>query len=268
LERFHEFSLPRALNPRHGILVTVQENHPEDPRSRLAVVLLNTRNPLNIGAAARAMSNFGFFDLRLVNPYEVAFREAVSAVGARGLLASARVFNTIDAALEDCHLVVGATGLSHRTPSQALHRLERAGRILRRHLNAGRAALLFGSEKFGLANDEMSHCHWLLRIPTRPEHESMNLAQAVAVCLYELVRSPVEARRLPAPPEPATAGEVERFTRLLEEVLQLSGHTDYQHAIGASEKTHRLVRRIALREHDVHIWTGMLRQILWKLRHP
>lgn len=246
----------------------MQADPQADQRARLAVVLLNTRNPLNIGAAARAMSNFGFFDLRLVNPYEVAFREAVSAVGAKGLLASARVFPSIAAAVEDCRLVVGATGLGHRTPHQALHRLERAARLMRRELSASKVALLFGSEKFGLANDEMSHCHWLLRIPTRPEHESMNLAQAVAVCLYELIRSPSEARSLPEAAELAAAGEVERFTELLEQVLQLTGHTDYDRATGASEKTHRLVRRLALREHDVHIWTGMLRQILWKLRNP
>ncbi len=246
----------------------MQVDSQADCRSRLAVVLLNTRNPLNIGAAARAMSNFGFFDLRLVNPYEVAFREAVSAVGAQDLLAAARVFPSIAAAVEDSHLVVGATGLGHRTPHQALHRLERAGRLIRRQLAVCRVALLFGSEKFGLANDEMSHCHWLLRIPTRPEHESMNLAQAVAVCLYELIRSPSEARSLPEAAELASSGEVERFTGLLEQVLQLTGHTDYGRTTGASDKTHRLVRRLTLREHDVHIWTGMLRQILWKLRNP
>lgn len=246
----------------------VQDSADSGPNSRLAVVLVHTRNPLNIGAAARAMSNFGFFDLRLVNPYEAAFREAVSGVGAGDVLASARVFNDIASAVADCSLVVGATGLGNRTPQQALHRLERAGRLLRRHLAASRAALLFGSEKSGLANEEISHCHWLLRIPTRPEHESMNLAHAVAVCLYELIRKPSEARRMPEEAILAPGGEVERFTRLLEEALQLSGHTDYTRATGASEKTHRLVRRLALREHDIHIWTGMLRQILWKLRNP
>jgi tRNA/rRNA methyltransferase len=249
------------------MLLTVQDASTPGPSTRLAIVLIDTRNPLNIGAAARAMSNFGFFDLRLVNPYEAAFREAVSAVGAQDLLASARVFGNVADAVADCPLVVGATGLGHRTPHQALHRLERAGRLLRRHLAASRAALLFGSEKFGLANEEISHCHWLLRIPTRPEHESMNLAHAVAVCLYELIRQPRQARTLPEAAVLAPAGEVERFTLLLEEVLQLAGHTDYARTTGASEKTHRLVRRLALREHDIHIWTGMLRQILWKLRN-
>jgi len=233
---------------------------------RLAVVLIDTRNPLNIGAAARAMSNFGFFDLRLVNPYDVAYREAVSGVGAQDLLRSAKVFPTVAEAVADCSLVVGATGLGHRVPQHPLHRLERAGRLLRRHLANGRAALLFGSEKFGLSNDDVSHCHWLLRIPTRPEHESMNLAQAVAVCLYELMRRPAAARQMPEAAGRADMASVERLTGLLEEALEESGYTDYEYSKTGSEKTHRLVRRLELTARDIPIWTGMLRQILWKLR--
>ena len=233
---------------------------------RLAVVLIDTRNPLNIGAAARAMSNFGFFDLRLVNPYDVAYREAVSGVGAQDLLRSARVFQTVAEAVGDCSMVVGATGLGHRVPHHPLHRLERAGRLLRRHLSGGRAAVLFGSEKFGLSNEDVSHCHWLLRIPTRAEHESMNLAQAVAVCLYELIRQPSAARRAPEAAERADMASVERFTKLLEEVLERAGYTDYEYSKTGSEKTHRLVRRLDFNARDIPIWTGMLRQILWKLR--
>lgn len=237
-------------------------------RDNLAVVLIHTRNPLNIGAAARAMSNFGFFDLRLVEPYDVAFREAVSAVGAESVVREARVFKTVDEAVADCRLVVGATGLGRRTPELPLHRLEKAGRLLRRHLPAARAALLFGSEKFGLSNDDVCHCNWLLRIPTRAEHESMNLAQAVAVCLYELIREPAAARKLPGAAELATAEEVERVTCLLEEALQLAGHTDYEVARRGSQKTHELVRRLNLRSRDAAIWTGILRHLVWKLRNP
>jgi len=238
------------------------------PQQRLKVVLIDTRNPLNIGASARAMSNFGFFDLRLVNPYDVAFREAVSAVGAGELVRNARVCPTVAEAVADCSLVVGATGLGHRQPQHPLHRLEKASRLLRRHLARANAALLFGSEKFGLSNSDVSHCHWLLHIPTRREHESMNLAQAVAVCLYELIRQPAVARRLPEAPELAEGVEVERFTVLLEELLQVSGYTDYGMAKHGEEKTHRLVRRLHLRSRDAAVWTGMLRQILWKLKHP
>jgi tRNA/rRNA methyltransferase len=238
------------------------------PADRLVVVLAETRNPLNIGAVARAMSNFGFFDLRLVNPYDVAFREAVSAVGAGDLLRSARVFPSVAEAVADCSLVVGATGLSRRVPQIPHHRLERAGRLLRRHLASARAALLFGSEKTGLNNQHMSQCHWLLHIPTRAEHESMNLAQSVAVALYELTRRPQEARRLPEAAARASCGAVERITALLEELLQESGHTDYGRETDATLKTHQLVRRLHLSASDARIWTGMLRQIRWKLRQP
>lgn len=239
----------------------------ESAAQRLCLVLIDTRNPLNIGAAARAMSNFGFFDLRLVSPYDVAYREAVSAVGAERVIQEARVFPTVAQAVADCSLVVGATGLGHRVPQHPLHRLERAGRLLRRHLATSRAALLFGSEKFGLSNEDVSHCHWLLRIPTRPAHESMNLAQAVAVCLYELIRLPGEARRLPEAATRADAGDVERLTELLQEALQESGYTDYDMAKAGAEKTHRLVRRLALSAKDIPIWTGMFRQMLWKMRN-
>lgn len=236
--------------------------------ARLKVVLIDSRNPLNIGAAARAMSNFGFFDLRLVNPYDVAFREAVSAVGAAQVVKEARVFATVAEAVADCSLVVGATGLGHRQMQHPLHRLEKGARLLRRHLAGAPAALLFGSEKFGLSNNDVSHCHWLLHIPTRPEHDSMNLAQAVAVCLYELIRQPSAARRMPEPAEVAAAEEVERFTALLEEALQESGYTDYALAKNGTDKTHRLVRRLSLRAKDAPVWTGMMRQLLWKLRNP
>lgn len=240
--------------------------------SRLAVVLITPRNPLNIGAAARAMSNFGFFDLRLVDPYEVAREEAVSAVGAQELMRNARVFPDVAQAVADCSLVVGATGLGHRVFQHRLYRLERGARHLRRHLETARAALLFGSEKFGLSNEDCAHCHWLTHIPTRAGHDSMNLAQAVAICLYELTRAPVEARREPLAADRAQGAELDRLTKLLEAVLQASGHTDYSKTLGADVKTHQLVCRLGLSARDASIWSGMFRQILWALRaektHP
>jgi len=237
----------------------------ELPQANLRVVLIDTRNPLNIGAAARAMSNFGFLDLRLVKPYDVAFREAVSGKGASRLLASAQVHETLAEALEGVSLVVGATGLGHRQFQLPLYRLERGGRMLKRHL-AAPAALLFGSEKFGLSNDDLSHCHYLVHIPTRVQHDSMNLGQAVAVCLYELARSPMGARRLPGAAELAPDEEVERFTAVLMRMLQESGYRDFAAGPSTVEKTRRLVRRLALREGDVNLWTGILRQALWRMQ--
>src|ERR1700752_2810722 len=164
----------------------------EDPANleNLRIVLVRTRNPLNIGAAARAMSNFGAFHLRVVTPYEKAFREAVSAVGAAPLLAKASEHDSVAEATRDCTLVIGTTAIGHRELQHELYSLEEAAKKIRKAIASGRVAILFGSEKTGLSNHDLSHCHFLLRIPTREEHRSMNLAQAVAVCLYELARDP------------------------------------------------------------------------------
>ncbi len=231
----------------------------------LRVVLVSPRNPLNIGAAARAMSNFGFSEMRLVNPYEVAFREAKSAVKSQGILEQAREFKTVAEAVADCSLVVGTTSKGHRVLEHPLRRLEMAGRIIRKQLSTAPVALLFGSEKFGLANEDMSHCHWLLRIPAREEHESMNLGQAVAVCLYEIIRSPAAAASKPDLRRPAAAADLERITVMLEEVLEQSGYV-HARVEGSTElKLRRLIRRMNLNAHDAEVWLGILRQIRWKL---
>jgi TrmH family RNA methyltransferase len=231
----------------------------------LRVVLVAARNPLNIGAAARAMSNFGFRRLRVVNPYEMAFREARSAVGASALLASAEEYKSVAEAVADCALVVGTTALHHRDLQHPLRRLESGARLIRKQLASGRVALLFGSEKRGLSNQDLSHCHWLMHIRTREEHTSMNLGQAVAVCLYELVRN-VKAGQRPEHLKRAAAGEVERITAVLLEALRASGYVKPRSAASTEEKVRRLVRRLDLEAGDAEVWTGMLRQILWKLR--
>jgi TrmH family RNA methyltransferase len=233
--------------------------------NRLHVVLVATRNPLNIGAAARAMSNFGFHRLRVVNPYEVAFREARSAVGASALLANAEEFKTVADAIADCSLVVGTTALGHRELRHPLRRLEQGARLIRKQLTAGRVALLFGSEKVGLSNRDLSHCHWLLRIPTREAHGSMNLGQAVAVSLYELVR---DSKRSTQPQKeiPATATDLERITKLLLDALRVSGYL--KPGVAAEDKVRRLLRHLNLPASDAQLWLGMLRQIAWKLGSP
>ena len=231
---------------------------------RLRVVLVATRNPLNIGAAARAMSNFGFAHLRVVNPYEIAFREARSAVGAPALLANAQEFTTVAEAVADCQLVTGTTDARQREAQHPLHTLKDGVQLIREQLASGPVALLFGSEKRGLANEDLSHCHWLLRISTREEHSSMNLGQAVAICLYELARDSGTALR-PPEQEQATAGELERITTVLLDTLRASGYLKPNAAAPTEEKIRRMVRRFKLSATDAEVVLGMLRQILWKL---
>ena len=234
----------------------------------LVVVLVRPRNPLNIGAAARAMTNFGSHRLRLVNPFKLAFREARSAVGAAHVLKNAEEFKTVAEAVGDCSLVVGTTAVRNRSLQHPPHTLdESAGGLVRTALRNSRAALLFGSEKIGLTNDDFSHCHWLMTIPTQAENISMNLGQAVAVCLYEMARAPSVV-----PPEEnmelATADKMEQITELLFETLRISGYVKPGTDKMFEKKTRQLVLRFKLEAYDARLLLGMLRQIVWKLRLP
>jgi TrmH family RNA methyltransferase len=234
-------------------------------KNNLRVVLVAARNPLNIGAAARAMANFGFSRLSVVSPYDVAFREARSAVGAAPLLQKAEEFGTLTDAVSDCRLVVGTTSVGHRELQHPIRRLEYGARLMLRALPAAPVALVFGSEKFGLANEDLSHCHWLIRIPTVGQDLSMNLGQAVALCLYEMARDPKAAAARPCKIRSATAAETEQITLRLLEALDKSGYVNPVTASSTDEKVRRLVRRLEIPARDVPVILGMLRQILWKL---
>ena len=238
---------------------------------QLRVVLVRSRNPLNIGAAARAMSNFGFQNLRLVTPWEPSYLGARSAVGASQVLLDAEVFGSVAEAVADCSLVVGTSAVGERELHHPLRVLEQGAELMREGLAAAPVALLFGSEKFGLSNEDLSHCHWLMRIPTRDEHISMNLGQAVAVCLYELVRGGANeaANTRPASgPTLAGAAEIERITQVLLEALCISGYVPPREKPRREEKVRRLLRRMNLEQGDAELWLGMMRQILWKTKHP
>jgi tRNA C32,U32 (ribose-2'-O)-methylase TrmJ len=259
---------------------------------RLRVVLVATRNPLNIGAAARAMSNFGFRRLRVVRPFEPAFLEAKSAVGASELLERAEHFDSVADAVGDCGLVVGTTAVRTRNLQHTVRRLEDGARLIRKRMavdgkknnvknprgnvgvwgapaskRMGGVALLFGSEKVGLSNEDLSHCHWLMRIPTCDANISMNLGQAVAVCLYELVRDAKMARGAKASEKVELAGaeDLERITVVLMESLRASGYLERRVISDVEERMRRMVRRMGVQARDAEVWLGLLRQIVWKL---
>ena len=233
------------------------------------MVLVRSRNPLNIGAAARAMSNFGFGTLRLVTPWEPSYLNARSAVGASQVLLDAQVFGSVAEAVTDCGLVVGTTAAANRELHHALYTLQEGAERIGHQLANAPVALLFGSEKTGLSNQELAHCHWLVRIPTRDEHHSMNLGQAVAVFLYELVRSASQPLKVAGYGigAPAAAEDVDRITQLLFESLGASGYVQPSSEGTTLEKLRRMMRRMHLNEDDAELWLGMLRKMLWKLKH-
>jgi TrmH family RNA methyltransferase len=242
----------------------------EEQRARVCVVLVRARNPNNIGAVARAMHGFGFADLRLVNDYSVGLETARSAVDASAILAQARQFASVPEAVADCSLVVGTTAVGERQHLHPLYTLPEGGVLLRSASASARVALLFGSEKTGLSNDALSHCHWLMTIPMHQtpglRHASMNLGQAAAVCLYELIRQ-TDAPPLNEPQPMATAEDLERVTELLAGVLASIGYAKRRPAGAEPTEVRRMVRRLNLTQSDARRWIGVLRQLLWKLGH-
>jgi TrmH family RNA methyltransferase len=189
-------------------------------------------------------------------------------VNAASVLENSEQYGAVSEAIADCTLVVGTTAVGHRQLQHSLRRLEYGAGLIRQELETGRVALLFGTEKFGLSNEDMARCHWLMRIPTRSEHESMNLGQAVAVCLYELVRSTQAESQVPKPQRSATAADIDRISDLLVDSLRLSGYIKDLTGESGEQKTRRMIRRLQLTEGDALAMLGMFRQILWKLRNP
>ena len=288
-------------------------------RARLTVVLVGARNPSNIGAAARAMQDFGFSDLRIVNDFtapfeaaqleaaslETASLEAKSAVAAQHVMRAARRYDDLASAIADCTLIVATTAIGERQLKQVLLPLQDAAPRIPAGLNAAKAAgsdepkpsttaprvaLLFGSEKTGLTNDQLSHANLLTTIPmyspvaaapeTATRHLSMNLGQSVAVCLYELTRSGFESS-VEIPPlheAPSTAEDRELLTQLLLDVLHTTGYTRRFPANASEPLVRQLVQQLgaAHREAMTHrqamTLMGVLRQILWRERqqpgHP
>ncbi|MEZ5392351.1 MAG: TrmJ/YjtD family RNA methyltransferase [Bryobacterales bacterium] len=232
----------------------------------MRIVLVRPRNPLNIGAAARAMLNFGFGELWLVDPYSEAFRTAKSAMGAAEVLANARVTKDPAEAYGDCSLVVATSALTGRNTEIVRKEAPAAAAALRTHLEDRKAALVFGSEKFGLSREDLSFCDWIFTIPTAPECPSMNLGQAVAVCCYEIARrsAPVAALKTPAS---ASAEDRDRIFGILMPILRESGFLFEGSEEAQGRKIRRWVTRLRLAPKDALLLQGMLRQIQWKLDH-
>lgn len=247
----------------------------------MQVVLVSPRNPLNIGAAARAMANFGFRRLAVVAPYAPNWREARSAVGAPELLRNATECATLAEAVAGCSLVLGTGTVAHRKPEQPVVKLPDLAPEIGRRLGRGAdVALVFGSEKRGLTRDDLSCCHLLVEIPTAPEQHSMNLGQAVAVCLYEL-----SARAFQTEPT-ATAGEVARgrsetadpeetavssatlelLAELADQVMTAADYSPLEMRAANRHDLRLLLRRLTLTERDAHRILRLFRRLLWRLR--
>jgi len=206
----------------------------------IRIVLVKPKGSGNIGSVARAMMNSGFKDLAIVGAGRIhSFSARAMAVHAREILQGARKFDTLREAVADCGLVVGTTcrgGLyrSHsRLPREVAPKIVSTIRT-----DSRQVALVFGPEDHGLSNRDLKYCQWLITIPTNQDYPSLNLAQAVMVCLYEI------------------------FLASLKSLLKI-GFLDSQNPEHILLAIRRILGRAGLEEKDVHILNGLFRQIEW-----
>jgi tRNA/rRNA methyltransferase len=227
--------------------------------SNCRIVLVRPRDPNNIGAVARAMKNFGFRDLAVVAAHPPVWSEVSSAPNAMDVLINARVVQSLDEAIADHNLVIGTTDRTRVEEKQTVYTPFELSRDL---ADASyNLALVFGSEKHGLTNEDLSRCHRVMSIPTQPNCPSMNLGQAVAVCCYELIRNRAQSAIVPRPAETATAGATEAALQLLLDVLRL---IDFVLPGNESDLTRRLrgsLLRLNPTKYDIEMLCGILSRV-------
>lgn len=215
------------------------------------VALIEPTHPGNIGAAARAMANMGLQHMALVNPRDFPSAQATArAAGADAVLENAAVVATLDEAIADCALVVGASARLRAIEWPLLAPAEAMRKVAAAAADGKRAALLFGRESCGLTNRELDRCHYLVRIPANPEFSSLNLAAAVLVLAYELRQAAGELAgddggadsvdtTVATADQPAVGAEMQHFYRHLRAVVDL-----LEFGNGRSEKLHRKLTRL------------------------
>jgi TrmH family RNA methyltransferase len=222
------------------------------------------------------MANFGFAHLSVVAPYIPHWEEARSAVGAERLLQNATVFATLGESAARCTLVIGTGTITYRRPEQQVVPLPALAPLVQHELESGgRVGLVFGPEKHGLTREDLSLCHLLVEIPTDAVQPSMNLGQAVAVCLYELssriiaVADTAPATNLPAAGQAArtTSGSLDVLANLIEETMTAAGYSPRTMKDANRHDLRLMLRRIQLNPADTRRALGYFRRILWRLAH-
>jgi tRNA/rRNA methyltransferase len=230
--------------------------------ANIRIVLVRPRGSGNIGSIARAMKNMGQTELAIVGKARTqSFWARAMAVHGRDILENAKCYDTLRDAIGDCVLVVGTTCRSglYRRHSQAPREIARDIVAAARN---GKIALIFGPEDHGLSNKDLEHCQLLMTIPTHPEYQSLNVAQAAIICLYELYLAALTPAQSSAI-ERAPAEDVERLFDLMRTVLLKIGFLDSENPEHMLLAFRRILGRAGLEDKDVRIFTGLFRQIQW-----
>lgn len=237
--------------------------------NNVRVVLMHTSHPGNIGAVARAMKNMCLEQLVLVQPAQFPSAEATArAAGADDLLAHAHCCATLDDAVANCGLVIGASArlrsvrVVELDPRACAHRVLQASRDIP-------VALLFGREQSGLTNEELERCHALVHIPSNPEYSSLNLAQAVQIIAYEVHLAHLTGEWTGSAPEfpPCTAEAMEHFYAHLEQTLIQLEFLDPTRPTQMLHRLRRLFQRAQPDTHELGILRGILSAAQAKARN-
>jgi tRNA (cytidine32/uridine32-2'-O)-methyltransferase len=233
----------------------------------IRIVLVNTSHPGNIGGVARAMKTMCLSQLYLVAPADFPHPKArARASGAVDVLENAKVVDTLEDALVDCRLVVGASARSRSIAWPTQNPRQCAGQIID-STSHGPVALVFGREASGLTNAELERCNFLVNIPANPDYSSLNLAAAVQVLAYEIHRTTVEQATAPAPTEPyelkpefapASADEMEGLYQHMEDTLVRLDFLDPANPRQLMRRLRRLFNRAQLDRMELNILRGIL----------
>lgn len=223
------------------------------------IVLVGTTHPGNIGATARAMKNMGFSDLVLVAPRHFPHEDATArASGAEDILLQARVVDSLDDALADCHYAAGASARNRAIEWPTYEPRECAQQLIEKE-SSGTVAVVMGPEKSGLSNEHLDRCQALLNIPTDPDFSSLNIAMAVQVICYELRLASIDSPLPEVPEVPlATAEEMEYFYAHLEAVLTASGFLNPENPRTLMRRLRRLFVKASPDQNEVNILRGIL----------
>jgi tRNA/rRNA methyltransferase len=218
------------------------------------------------------MANFGVRRLAVVAAFDPTWREARSAIGAPDQLLNAVESATLANAVVDCTLVVGTGTLTRRKAEQRVVPLPELAPLVAHELaRGGRVALVFGPEKHGLTREDLSWCHLLVEVPTDPLQPSMNLGQAVAVCLYELTRQVVPtpesqlATPVPSVTSSTPSGRLELLAGVIEEAMRTAGYSPRAMQPANRHDLRLMLRRLTLTAQDTRRILGIFRRILWRL---
>lgn len=237
--------------------------------ARVRIVLVRPQHPGNVGATARAMKNMGLAHLVIVAPESLDVDAAsIMAVHAQDVLAAHRRVDTLTDAIGDCGLVVGASGRGGGAHADSMSPRDLAPTIL---AASGRndVAIVFGPEDHGLSNDELMRCHRRLIIPTTMAYASLNLAQAVLICGYELrlaADMAAKPQRLMRRLAPAARGE--QMYTALERALRAIGFIHRDNGVHMMRAFRRIFGRAALDDYELSVLLGLARQIDWTAGQP